>query len=310
MEFLTARYDSLKAFFKMNPLLGPLSVFGATYVISSLYSALRSLSSNALKPSLTSLAKKYPGPWAFVADVSKPLGASYAELLSENGYHILTLNAPVDTPVKHVVEAMGYKFETIEVSPFCSPAADTEKFESAITGKEFGIVIMNLFYESQCDFDKEPPMAIVAQINATVVKTAAYLQTMLAHLEKQTTRSAVITVGSILGNGGWPGFQITSGCAAFVQEFAKTAKKEADVKGRVDFLHLKRGYVPKPIKNSWYRVDEKIEAEHGLRKIGIMQKAAAHYRIALQDRFHNSHMGKDNRFAYCKIGMLSQQGSH
>jgi len=300
-------FSDIPDFIKLNPLLAPLALIGGIVAVQEIWKKLKCSVNNIRKCSLEELKNKYKADWAFIADVSKPMGAYQAEILSKHGYNICTLNNQ-ENKIGETIRKNGKSFESIEVSPYCAPydENDSHQISQFLQGKSIGIVIMNLFYEFPCNFENESPMALTANINACVIKTADYLNIFIRHLLKQENKSAIITIGSILSENKWPGFQVSAGCAKFIEKYTESIKNELNSTEKIDVLHLKKGYVPKMLKNSFYNVDEKIEAENCLKKIGVSQYAMTHYKVTIQNWIHNCcKFGKLNRLAYSKVGVES-----
>jgi len=273
---------------------------GMKCVISKVWTVIREINENIHTIEISSLRKKYRGDWAFIADISKSYGASCASLLANNGYNILTLTPP-DSALYEEIKLKERNLEVIKVSPFCSqfdPQSIT-KLEEALNDKTIGIIIMNLFYESPCNFSKEFPIALVGSINACIIKTILFTETLIKHVKTQQGKVALLTTGSLLADAAWPGFQVSSGCAKSIEELKANIKE-------VDTIHIKSGYVPISLKNSFYLVSKEVEAERSLMKIGVYNKAFAHYRTRMQMIFHSSKWGKPNRFAYARLGLLQR----
>ncbi len=306
--------EALNSFVKANPLLAPMSLVGAYYVLSNLWDLLSSAKRSLFKTDLSTLKQRYPGEWAFVADVGKPSGRAYAAVLSRCGYNILALKSPA-TPhleAKAEVEAAGRLFDVVDVEPFCASFAEEDivNLEAKLAGKRVGVAVMNLFFESPCNFHTEMSIVLVGVLTACLIKTTSFTETLLKHMRTQKEKSAFVAVGSILGSAGWPCHQLSSGSAAYLEELTGAlGEKERAASGKVDFLYLKRGYVPELVQNSYYKVEEKVEAEQGLRNLGICTKTAAHYRASVQEWFHCGKWGKNNRFVYSHLGALVRQRS-
>lgn len=293
-------YDG-KDFVKLNVLYAPLLLIGIKFVISNIHGLFTEINNNIHTVDIRSLRKKYRGDWAFVADVSKPYGITCAALLAANGYNILTLSSPDSTLIENVKQ-IGKSLEVVVVSPFCSQfdPQDVFRLEQALKEKNIGVIIMNLFYESPCRFESEFPVALIGNVNASIIKTTLFLETLIQHVKKQANKAALVTTGSVLGETSWPGFQVTSGCAKSIEELT------SNLKGNIEVLHIKSGYVPMSLRNSWYFVNKQIEARNTLMKIGVYKKAYTHIRIKMQSMFHCSKLGKANRFAYAGLGILQR----
>jgi hypothetical protein len=289
-----------KEFIKLNPLYAPLFLMGIKCVISNIWAIIVEVNENVHTVNISSLRKKYRGDWAFIADVSKTYGATCATLLAGNGYNILTLTPP-DSSLYEEIKLKERSLEVIKVSPFCSQfdPQDILKIEEALNEKTIGIIIMNLFYESPCNFAKEFPIAIIGSINACIIKTTLFNEILIKHIKGQQGKAALLTTGSLLADTAWPGFQVSSGCAKSIEELTANIKE-------LDAVHIKSGYVPIPLKNSFYSISKKVEAKKSLMKIGVYKKAFAHYRMRMQMIFHSSKWGKPNRFAYGRLGLLQR----
>eukprot|EP00826_Nyctotherus_ovalis_P007086 TRINITY_DN11747_c0_g1_i2.p1 TRINITY_DN11747_c0_g1~~TRINITY_DN11747_c0_g1_i2.p1 ORF type:complete len:325 (-),score=54.68 TRINITY_DN11747_c0_g1_i2:140-1114(-) len=289
-------------FVRVNPLYAPLLLVGIKCAVSSAWSLVQEVNDNVHTVSIDSLKRKYRGDWAFVADVSKLYGVTCASLLATYGYNILTLSFP-DSSLHEQIKGMGRSLEVVGVSPFCSQfdAKDIALIEEALREKTVGIVVMNLFYESPCHFASEFPFALVGSVNACVIKTVLFLEVLLKHTKKQFGKIGLLTTGSILGDAAWPGFQVTSGCANSIEQYIANLNRE-----KMDIVHVKTGYVPTTLKTSHYLADRRAEAERSLMRMGVYNKAFAHYRARLQQLVHGCRWGKPNRFAYARLGLLQR----
>lgn len=289
-------------FVRLNPLYAPLLAIGIKCAVSSAWWLVQEANDNIRTASIDSLKRKYRGDWAFVADVSKVYGAACASLLAAHGYNILTLSFP-DSSLYEQIKSAGRSLEVVEVSPFCSQldTKDVELLEDALREKTVGIVVMNLFYESPCQFASEFPLALVGSVNACVIKTVLFLEVLLKHTKKQFGKIGLLTTGSILGDAAWPGFQVTSGCAKGIEQYIANLNRE-----KMDIVHVKAGYVPTLLKSSCYLGSRRGEAERSLLKMGVYNKAFAHYRARLQQLVHGCKWGKPSKLAYARLGLLQR----
>lgn len=292
--------DDIKNFVKINPIYGLLFFLGVKYTLSKTWSFLKDIKKTISTNNLSSFKTKYQGDWAFVADVSKTFGATCATLLAKNGYNIISLNQP-QPQISEEIKDAGKQLEVVKVFPFCRSfeTEDLEKIQAAITEKTLGVIVMNLYYDLSCHFEYEIPLSLIGNMNACMVKSYIFLNALITHVKKQSGKVALMTTGSIVGGAGWPGLQISSGCANFIETLTENIKAK-----NIDVMHLKSGYVPNVLQQSSYFVEKSIEAERGLMKIGTCEKAFAKYRTKVQNMFHNSKYGKANRFAYAKVGLL------